>query len=256
MKSIYLILMMSGLLSCFNFFYLVASEGECEDVKHITGNDAYELTDTEKQSLIERAMTGDSDASYRLAKYYEMIKYDLNEAMKWLEKAAKAGHVRAQYSFAFHLADPNIPGRTSRQEAIYWYIQAAKQGDSTAMLNLAGEYETGKEEEQGNLIAAFEWYEKAALEGERSAILKMIEFYEEGKGIPLNNEKAYVWILIAENKIHPKSVIGQRIKVKKNEFMDKLSTIEVENAENEFELLSNKIKYDGWSINRDSNYSE
>jgi hypothetical protein len=56
---------------------------------------------TDKQTLIKRAETGDSESQYLLAiSYLEPDSLNADEAVKWLESASIAGHIQATFKLA------------------------------------------------------------------------------------------------------------------------------------------------------------
>lgn len=83
----------------------------------------YYLKDEEVQLCKQESLNGVSDASFKLYKYYEFVKLDVDEAMKWLLRAAESNHPLAQYNLALHY---DIQGNT--RDAVKWATAALSNG--------------------------------------------------------------------------------------------------------------------------------
>ena len=71
-----------------------------------------------------------SDAAFKLANWH-LAARDVDKAIKWYERAANAGHVRAQYKLGLlYLKGEHVPwdGFTG----MAWISKAAKSGDAKA----------------------------------------------------------------------------------------------------------------------------
>lgn len=207
------------------------------EITFISFNNDFNLTDSEKDEHINKAINGNIDSSVRLSNYFMYYMENNSEGMKWLEKAAKAGHTISQYNLAHIYFLNNKEYELSR----FWYLKAAKSGFTKAMTKLAEMYEYGYGTKI-NLEQANKYYESAALGGEINSILKMIEYCKEGKGGVQNIQQSLVWLMIAENQIAPNSVTGKRINHMKRDILKHLTTSELKQAENEFNILSHKIR--------------
>ncbi|QNM83282.1 SPOR domain-containing protein [Sphingomonas sabuli] len=78
------------------------------------------------------AEKGDADAAFNLGQAYRLgrgVKIDLSAATRWLEKAAKAGHLDAQTTLGLLQFDGG-----DRDAAMRWLKQAAERGEARAML--------------------------------------------------------------------------------------------------------------------------
>lgn len=78
------------------------------------------------------AEKGDADAAFNLGQAYRLgrgVAVDLAKAQKWLEKAARAGHLDAQTTLGLLLFDSG-----NRDAAMRWLKQAAERGEPRAML--------------------------------------------------------------------------------------------------------------------------
>lgn len=106
--------------------------------------------------LTRWAAKGNPEAQYRLANSMSD-----EEGLEWYLKAARKGHVLAQYHLGcYYKANPD--------EAIKWHLKAALQGYSNAQCSLAELYET-----KGELKEAFKWLSKAADQNYPWALYKM-----------------------------------------------------------------------------------
>jgi len=78
---------------------------------------------------------------------------------------------------------PNI------EEAIKWYQRAAQKGNAKAQLNMGALYAEGNGVEK-NDIEAVEWYRKAAKDGYDKALYNLALMYKDGRGVPRDYQEA------------------------------------------------------------------
>ena len=120
----------------------------------------------------DTANSGDSNAQYELGMCYitgeNGCQQNDNQAVEWLEKAAKQGHAKAQLALgdrymtqAQELNDNKLKQKAI-EKAIDYYTQAANQGNAEAKFQLG---EIHKENEQ----TACDWYKQAAEQGHEKA---------------------------------------------------------------------------------------
>ncbi len=98
-----------------------------------------------KSELKQRAQAGDIDAQYQLGKRYAHAAFPQDtEAVYWLCKAAKDGHVPAQLELAGLYEGKAKSGNTgtsgknrlsTRGSAYFWYTAAASQGSEQAFVS-------------------------------------------------------------------------------------------------------------------------
>ena len=79
----------------------------------------FDLSPDEKSALSERALAGDSEASFRLAEFYMLAggdgdpnlndEHDRREERRWLKLAAQQGHPVARSNYAISLAEVDCP---------------------------------------------------------------------------------------------------------------------------------------------------
>eukprot|EP00808_Paulinella_micropora_P004603 g63556.t1 len=85
---------------------------------------------------------------------------DKKKGVKYLTKAAKLGHPKAQFSLGFRY-ETGRDGEVDLKQALHWYGQAAKQGHAGAQVNLGAFYQKGWGAEK-DFEKSFEWFSKSA----------------------------------------------------------------------------------------------
>ncbi|MBC7490469.1 TPR repeat protein [Undibacterium sp. GrIS 1.2] len=115
------------------------------------------------------------------------------EAHKWLEKAAAAGDVDAQ----FEMAEANYKARLGLQqnfvEAWKWYKSAAKQHNSKASFMLARMAKYG-EGNPPDLAISVNWLKQSSAEGNAQAMFLLANAYTAGEGVEQDAIKAREWL--------------------------------------------------------------
>ena len=113
------------------------------------------------------------------------------EAVRWLERAAKANHTRAQGMLGLcHYAGRGVS--LDFNKAAYWLARAAAKADAIAQFSLARLYVNGQGMPR-NLAKASELYLLAANQGHAAAQVNLGAIQEHGRGVPLNLESAVKW---------------------------------------------------------------
>ena len=144
----------------------------------------YGLTKKDVEKITQAAKAGDSNAQYKLAQWHSKerlidgitIVYDAKKAHKWYLKAAKGGHVDAQYALGWRYA-VGLADKKSKKESAYWYLKAAEQGHQEALYKAGSAYHLGKGFPV-DLDKAIDLYEKAVEKGHGPA-QRAIENIEE-----------------------------------------------------------------------------
>lgn len=120
--------------------------------------------------LLEDARNNDREAKYTLAHLYLKgqggIPYDVEEAIKLLEQAAKTGHQMA----AFELGVLYLEGtrvRKDRSLALEWFTRAAQMGQVDAQYFLGLAYRESDFDESES------WLRKAAAGGHKEAAIEI-----------------------------------------------------------------------------------
>jgi len=142
--------------------------------------------------------SNDPAAEYELgARYSEGrgVRQDLQEAVRWLERAADAGFAPAQ----FRLASLNEKGEGLKKDlpaARRLYLAAAGQGHAKAMHNLAVLYAEGIDDKP-DYKAAAQWFRKAAGYGVADSQYNLAILYARGIGVQSNLAESYKWFALA-----------------------------------------------------------
>ena len=156
--------------------------------------------------LEKSAKSGDARAQFSLANMYHHgigVKTDEKLAFYWYVQVAEQGYASAQ----FNVANGYYHGIGTAQDLVQaqaWYEKAADQDFVAAQYNLAVMYRRGEGSEVDNK-QAFHWYERAAQLGYGVAQLTLAKLYEEGVGVEQDDSSAQIWYLKAANQYDPKA---------------------------------------------------
>lgn len=165
----------------------------CEDMKKW-------LDIKNKPIAIKQPFQKEEKNSMELDKLYEkglwlyMTLKDVEEAIKCLEPAAKAGHVKSQNLLGLVLCK-----KSDYFEALLWLKKASEQGSYDAQYSIGKLYYKGYLGKV-NYTKAMEWFTKAADGGNYEAFNMLGVMYEEGKGVKQNYNWAYDNYLMAALK--------------------------------------------------------
>ena len=132
--------------------------------------------------------------AYGLAmKYYkgDGVDKDLTKSIKFFLKAAKRGHVLAQYWTAHSYAN-SLGVMENQSEAFKWYHKAAKKGDADAQYAVATRLQEGNGVER-NYTEAVRWLQDGALRGEACFQNYLGWMYENGYGVEKDYVEAVKW---------------------------------------------------------------
>ena len=171
------------------------------------------------------AENADAKTQYAIGKSYyygpEVFPMDKEKAFYWYKKAAKKGHVEAQYMLGYmYSLGKGVP--KDLEKAFYWYKKAAEnghakaqyrlradRGDAKAQYSLGKEYYDGKGVSQSSKKALY-WLEKAAEQGHVEAQYSLGLMYYDGKGvpgwIPKDHKKAAHWFEKAAKQGHAPAI--------------------------------------------------
>lgn len=97
------------------------------------------LTPEQQKNLLSLANANDAAAAMRLYYYYELVKSNNSEAMKWLKKAADLDSPNAKYTLGyiyFHWEGSPLKDPKAAKYRQYWIEEAAKRGDPEAIAAL------------------------------------------------------------------------------------------------------------------------
>jgi localization factor PodJL len=129
------------------------------------------------------------------------MRQDLQEAMRWFERAAQADFAPAQ----FRLAGLNEKGEGTKKDieaARRLYLSAANKGHAKAMHNLAVIYAEGADG-RPDYKAAAQWFRKAAIYGIADSQYNLAILYARGIGVDVNLAESYKWFAIASGRGDP-----------------------------------------------------
>ncbi|MCG8490588.1 MAG: sel1 repeat family protein [Sneathiellales bacterium] len=210
------------------------------------------------------AKTGLPKAQFNLSRAFLTGKgtdKDLDQALYWLEKAAKGNYPPALHNQALqYLEDQKISSALQKLEkaanqnfpaslySLGKMHQAGLTGSENpkkafALIRSAGElgfhkaqYNLGKMYRDGYGVKAdmkqsTQWFLRAAHQGHLKAQIKMIMRYQKGVGISADPAQAYKWLLIAEERYRGFSL------TKKKKLLDSLSLEERNLAAAEAQLF-------------------
>lgn len=116
---------------------------------------------------------------------------DYVTALVAFKQAARAGHVRAQFTLGFMYRGGRGVARDSAQAA-RWYAMAAEHGHVVAQFAL------GVMSQRGDGVArdparAVHWYRRAAARGHDGAAFALARLYHAGDGVPRDVAQALPW---------------------------------------------------------------
>lgn len=104
-----------------------AGQGQGKVSEHPTfGNAPYLLSETEIHDLGAEALTGNGEAAYRLAQFYNFVRLNRTEALYWMAIAAENGLPVGIYGFGFMLRTST--SERDRIRARYWLEKARSIG--------------------------------------------------------------------------------------------------------------------------------
>ena len=139
---------------------------------------------------------------------------NLDEALKWYDRAAQAGVVPA----VFRLGTFYEKGMSVKKDADIarrYYLQAAERGNAKAMHNLAVLDADGGGK-GANYKNASEWFRKAADRGVADSQFNLGILYARGIGVEQNLAESYKWFSLAAaqgdaDSVHKRDDIAKRL---------------------------------------------
>lgn len=150
-------------------------------------------------SVEERLGTTDTKIMLALGLAYSDgigVERNDNEAVVWLERAAKGGEAVAQFRMAARY-EHGIGVAIDTDQAIRLYTDAANQGHVKAMNNLGVFYLNDIAGGQ-NFEQALHWFQMAAERGLTDAQFNLGVMYERGLGVEASLAESYKWYAMAE----------------------------------------------------------
>jgi localization factor PodJL len=163
------------------------------------------------------ALKGDPTAAYEIGVRYSEgkgVAVNLDEALKWYDRAAQAGVVPA----VFRLGTFYEKGMSVKKDADIarrYYLQAAERGNAKAMHNLAVLDADGGGK-GANYKSASEWFRKAADRGVADSQFNLGILYARGIGVEQNLAESYKWFSLAAaqgdaDSVHKRDDIANRL---------------------------------------------
>lgn len=140
------------------------------------------------------------------------VEKDLRQAFVWCQKSANLDFAPAQAALGVLFARME-----KMDEAARWLKKAAKHGDSEAQYNLAVMYMNPRGRVAADLAQGFYWFLKAAEQGVPNAQGRLGLMYATGEGVALDPIEAHKWLLLAAqggdesgqaNFVHSESRLG------------------------------------------------
>ncbi len=124
--------------------------------------------------------------------YGRGVKPDLDEAIRWYQRAARRGLAHAQNCLGFlYSLGQGLP--RDPEKAREWLYRAAAQGHAGAQLNLGMLYSCGRGVEQDETLAVY-WFKRAADGGNKQAQELLARAYAQGwYGLPRDDDRADYW---------------------------------------------------------------
>ena len=139
------------------------------------------------------ARAGDADAQFYLGYIHDRAAGSGNgigKSLTWYGRAAARGDARAQFRLGLlHDLDPRLPRDAAK--ARHWYEAAARQGHNGARFNLA------RLVEGEDAVRAADLYARAALGGIGAAAVNLALLHTNGPDEVRDPVKAYVWVVRA-----------------------------------------------------------
>lgn len=151
-----------------------------------------------EKDLRSWADRGDADAQFELGLRLitgEGMKKSLEEGVKFVEKAAKQKHLRAQHIMGT-LYEDGVGVKKDFARAAEWYRISADLGFALSQHSIAAMYEEGRGVKKDSAKAA-EWFKKAAEQGNPPSQTAYASKLERGDGVPKSTAKAALWYLKA-----------------------------------------------------------
>lgn len=153
---------------------------------------------------IERATQGHPEAQRKVGRAYQSgigVKPNLQEAWKWLARAAGSGDTEAQYQLGVMYRD-GVGVKRSSAEAAHWFRRAARNGHTLALLNMGVAFENGEGVLLDNRVAS-ENYWRAAERGSAEGAYRYAMMMKTGKSGQIDKQRALKYFIQAADANYP-----------------------------------------------------
>lgn len=146
--------------------------------------------------LREPAMAGDAVAQFHLGLAFALgrgVLADAAKAAQWYERAALAGHPKAQVNLAIMLLDGTVDGGAdAAAQARDWLLRAVRQGDGRAAHRLGLMYYRGHGVERDYGVAR-DWWLTGVEQGDASSAFNLGVLYRRGIGVERDLAATIAW---------------------------------------------------------------
>jgi localization factor PodJL len=149
-------------------------------------------------TLRAAALKGDAAAAYEIGVRYaegKGVPQNLDEAAKWLDRAAQAGIIPATFRLGTFY-EKGLGVKKDADLARRYYTQAAERGSAKAMHNLAVLDADGGGK-GANYKSAAQWFRKAADRGVADSQFNLGILYARGIGVEQNLAESFKWFSLA-----------------------------------------------------------
>ena len=158
---------------------------------------------------------------------------DYAKAFQILERLSKAGDSQAQYDLS-QMYLQGIGTSKNLEQGWSWMNQAAEKGNVQAMIELALRYQKSPQLETSAAMT-FQWFKKAAYAGSAAGQYNLAHLYSEGSGTAVNDEQAYVWMILASESGYPIAASEARV------IAQNLSAQQIERCDSQIKALKKQI---------------
>ncbi len=124
---------------------------------------------SEISKLLDASRHGDATAQFKLGVRYvsgDGVRKSIEEAVKWVRKAAENGHAEAQHKLG-QWYNLGIGVTKNPSAAVKWWLKSAVQGYAPAQYDIGASYGNGYAVQRNDREAAM-WFRKAAASATRA----------------------------------------------------------------------------------------
>ncbi len=136
-----------------------------------------------------------AEKDFRAGKQY-LAKHQTKSAIKYLKRAARADHEKAQYRLGILYYQ-----QKQYKKARFWLRKRARAGDADAQFHYANTFRYALGTKQQTTTAR-RWYQRAAEQGHVHAQFELAKMFQHGIGAKKNRKKAIYWYQKAASKGH------------------------------------------------------
>ncbi|MDD6159374.1 MAG: tetratricopeptide repeat protein, partial [bacterium] len=141
---------------------------------------------TEALEYLKRVYEAGGDSSFEIGHIYHDLG-NLEQAITWMEEAAKAGHANGAVNVGVYYTE-----KADTAKAIEWFQKAYEMGASVGALYAGYAYE-----DRGDFDHTVEWLEKAYEAGNVNGALYLGVIFDKGFNCEVDYEKAFDWFMKA-----------------------------------------------------------